>query len=164
MGGMVEIQLSFLETWTPNCSVNTDIRTRSSITNHVNICLHLQTVSNSGLFKHITWNIPINEWIARTTRLWHWKSHWKKNKKNRVPLKIERTRIMSNADNFQWDFKGLTFLDNNSRQIIYSVWVKRKMSVWYDLLYSFSLWFQWFFSVVGHFSVILSKIQPQWHQ
>ncbi len=26
-------------------------------------------------------------------------------------LKIERTNNMSNAGNFQWDYKGLTFLD-----------------------------------------------------
>ena len=37
-------------------------------------------------------------------------------KKNSVTLKIERTKDMSNAEHFQWGHKGLTFLDNNSRQ------------------------------------------------
>ncbi len=37
--------------------------------------------------------------------------------KTRVTLKIERTKDLSNAENFQWDYKGLTFLDNNGRQI-----------------------------------------------
>ena len=37
--------------------------------------------------------------------------------KPRVTLKIERTKGMSNAGNFQCDYKGFTFLDNNSRQI-----------------------------------------------
>ena len=35
-------------------------------------------------------------------------------------MKIERTKDMSNAENCQWDNKGLTFLNNNSRHI--SVW------------------------------------------
>ncbi len=38
--------------------------------------------------------------------------------KVRVSLKIERTKDMSNTDNFQWDYKGLTFLDNNSGHIL----------------------------------------------
>ncbi len=58
--------------------------------------------------------------LMLTTRIWHWKAHWK----SRVTLKIERTKDMSNAENCQWNYKGLTFLDNNSRQI--SVWLKRK--------------------------------------
>ncbi len=37
--------------------------------------------------------------------------------KKGVKLKIERTKDMSNAENFQWDYKGLTFLKNNSKQI-----------------------------------------------
>ena len=39
-------------------------------------------------------------------------------------LKIERTKDMSNAENFQWDYKGLTFLDN--KRIHISVCLKRK--------------------------------------
>ncbi len=31
--------------------------------------------------------------------------------KPEVTLKIERTKYTSNDENFQWDFKGLTFLD-----------------------------------------------------
>ena len=34
-----------------------------------------------------------------------------------MTLKIGRTKDMNNAENFQWDYKGLTFLNNNSRQI-----------------------------------------------
>ena len=34
-----------------------------------------------------------------------------------VTLKLERTKAMSNAENFQWDYEGLTFLDNNIRHI-----------------------------------------------
>ncbi len=29
--------------------------------------------------------------------------------KKRVTLEIERTKDMSDAENFQWDYKGLTF-------------------------------------------------------
>ena len=67
--------------------------------------------------------------INITTRIWHWKSHWK----TRVTLKIERTKdmIMSNAENLEQDYKGLTFLDINSRQI--SVWIKRKFQCDYLL-------------------------------
>ena len=32
-------------------------------------------------------------------------------------LKIERTKDKSNAEIFQWDYKELTFLDKNNRQI-----------------------------------------------
>ncbi len=32
-------------------------------------------------------------------------------------LKIEKIKDMGNADFFQWDYNGLTFLNNNSRQI-----------------------------------------------
>ncbi len=37
------------------------------------------------------------------------------NTEKTVTLKIERTKDMSNAENFQWDYKGLTDLDNNRR-------------------------------------------------
>ena len=37
--------------------------------------------------------------------------------KNRVTLKIEKTKDMSNTEIFQLDYKGLTSLNNNSRQI-----------------------------------------------
>ena len=30
-------------------------------------------------------------------------------------LKFERTKDMSNVENFQWDYKGLSFLNNNNR-------------------------------------------------
>ncbi len=39
--------------------------------------------------------------------------------------KIERTKHMSNAEFFQWDYKGLTILDNISRQIL--MWWKRQI-------------------------------------
>ncbi len=47
--------------------------------------------------------------------------------KKQVALKIERTKDMSNTENIQWDYKGLTFLDNNRRKI--SVGLKRKILV-----------------------------------
>ncbi len=43
----------------------------------------------------------------KTLREYHIKNH---TEKNRVALKIERTKDMSNAENLQWDYKGITFL------------------------------------------------------
>ena len=34
-----------------------------------------------------------------------------------LTLIIERTKDMNNAEYFQWDYKGLTFLNYNSRYI-----------------------------------------------
>ncbi len=51
--------------------------------------------------------------------------------KNQSKLKIERTKDVSNDENFLLDYKELTFLDNNSRQI--SVWLKRKFQCDYLL-------------------------------
>ncbi len=33
----------------------------------------------------------------------------------KITLKIETTKDMSNTENFHWDYKGLTLLNNNSR-------------------------------------------------
>ncbi len=78
-----------------------------------------------------------------TTRIWHWKSHWK----TRVTLKIERTKNISNADNVQWDYKGLTIVDKFQcdKRDTFSVIIFCKafhegfssVSVWLD----FSVWF-----------------------
>ncbi len=35
---------------------------------------------------------------------------------------------MSNAENFQWDYKGLTFLDKNSKHNYFSM-IKEEISV-----------------------------------
>ncbi len=68
-------------------------------------------------------------------------------------LNIERTKDMINAENLQWDYKGLTFLDNNSRQN-FSV-IKEKISVQLSFVKLFSAVLV-FFS--GLFSVIFSVI------
>ena len=68
---------------------------------------------------------------ALTTRIWLWKSHWN----TRVMLKIERTMDMGNAENSQWHYNGLTFLDNSRH---FSV-MKEKISVWLSFVKLFSV-------------------------
>ena len=43
-------------------------------------------------------------------------------------LKIMRTKNMSNVENdYQWNYNGLTFLNNNRRQV--SMWIRKKISI-----------------------------------
>ncbi len=69
-------------------------------------------------------------------------------------LKIERTKDRSNAEIFQCDYKGLTFLDNNSRQIV----IKEIISVWLSFVKLFSVVSVIFQCGDGLFSVIFSVI------
>ncbi len=62
------------------------------------------TVTKQSIIKR--WRISLREYDTETHT-----------KKTRITLKIERIKGMSNAENCQWDYKGLTFLDNNSRHI-----------------------------------------------
>ncbi len=80
------------------------------------------------------------------TRIWHWKF--------RVMLKIERTKDMSNAEKFQWDYKGFEHSwitikdqfqcdkrDNFSIIIFYKAFQCgfRDISLWCSVSYSHSV-------------------------
>ena len=59
--------------------------------------------------------------------------------KNLSNAKNERRKDKSNTEKFQWDYKGLTFLDNNRRHINYFSVIKENISVWLSYVKLFSV-------------------------